>query len=99
MHRTPVVHTLRQKSYTLLTKDQNVLDLQSPLTFFGLALILIGIALVLIPIMIQSIPNLDLAKIPWFLLYVYRTDGFYFATSPILIIISLISFLWALLRR
>jgi hypothetical protein len=33
------------------------------------------------------------------ILYVYRSDGFTFATSPLLIILSLVSFLYTYLRR
>lgn len=68
-------------------------------TVIGISFILIGIALVLIPIVIKIIPMVDLDKIPWFLLYVYRKDSFVFATSPILIIIGIASFLWILLHR
>ena len=68
-------------------------------TVFGVTLILMGIALVLVPIIIKLISPVDLKKIPWILLYVYRRDGFFFATSPILILIGIVYFLWALLRR
>ena len=68
-------------------------------TSFDIMLISIGIALVLIPIIIKLIPQADTEKIPGFLLYVYRKDGFFFATSPLLIIIGIVCFLWSLLRR
>ena len=61
---------------------------ERPITVFGIVLILIGIALVLIPIIVRLIPEIDLEKIPWFLLLIYRKDGFFFATSPLLIIIG-----------
>ncbi|MCK4952456.1 hypothetical protein KAS14_01530 [Candidatus Bathyarchaeota archaeon] len=60
---------------------------------------MIGIAIVLIPIVIKIILMVDLDKIPWFLLHVYRKDGFVFAISPILIIIGIASFLWTILHR
>lgn len=66
-------------------------------TVFGTAFILIGIALVLIPIVVRFIPEIELEKIPWILLYVHRKDNFVFATSPILIIISIVYYLWKVL--
>jgi len=70
-----------------------------PLTAFGLLLILIGIALVLIPIIVKLVPEINVEKIPWFLLYIYRKDGFIFATSPLLIIVGIGYFLLTYLRR
>ena len=64
----------------------------------GAFFILLGVALILIPI-IASSGGLSGVKIPWIILYVYHKDGFYFATSPILIIISLIGIAVALLHR
>jgi len=66
-------------------------------TVFGSVFILIGVALVLIPVIVRLIPQIELEKIPWIILYVYRKDNFLFATSPILIIISIIYFLWKVL--
>ena len=60
-----------------------------PFTMMGLILILSGLVLVLLPIVARHIPSLD--RLPWVLVWVYRKDGFYFVTSPLLIIISLIS--------
>lgn len=68
-------------------------------TIFGVTFILIGIALILVPIILRLIPTMDLEKIPWLLLYIYRKDGFFFATSPILIIIGIVYFLWALIHQ
>ncbi len=70
-----------------------------PFASLGILFILIGIAFVLIPILVKIIPHADLENIPWFLLYIYRRDNFVFATSPILITISIVFFLWAYLRR
>lgn len=74
--------------------------LSNNLSFYliGLVFILIGIAFFLIPLIART-GALSGIKIPWIILYVYHSDGFYFATSPILIIISVISLALALLRR
>ena len=63
----------------------------------GLLLIVCGLILVLIPVIARYLPSLD--KLPWIILWVYRKNGFYFATSPLLIIISVISLLFSLLRH
>jgi hypothetical protein len=60
-----------------------------PFTVMGLILILSGLVLVLLPIVARHIPSLD--RMPWILIWIYRKDGFYFVTSPLLIIISLVS--------
>lgn len=60
-----------------------------PFTVMGLILILSGLVLVLLPIVARHIPSLD--RLPWILVWVYRKDGFYFVTSPLLIILSLVS--------
>ncbi len=67
-----------------------------PLTWLGIALILIGVALVLLPIVGKYV---DLSQVPSWLIYVYHSDGFYFVTSPILIVLSLIALAVFLLRR
>jgi hypothetical protein len=64
--------------------------------WLGAALILMGVALVLIPIIGA---HFDLSKIPSWLIYVYRSNGFCFVTSPILIVISILSILAYLLMR
>jgi hypothetical protein len=58
------------------------------LTWLGIALILIGIALVLLPVLGEHLKEFH---IPWWLLYVYRSDGFYFVTSPLLLALSAVS--------
>ncbi|MCD6248054.1 MAG: hypothetical protein J7J17_01170 [Hadesarchaea archaeon] len=67
-----------------------------PLTWLGIFFILLGVALVLIPVLRQYI---DVSKVPPWLIYVYHSDGFYFATSPILILISIISLVIFLIER
>jgi hypothetical protein len=67
-----------------------------PLTWLGITLILIGTAIVLLPIIGRYF---DLSQVPSWLIYVYHSDGFYFATSPLLLLLSLVSFIVFLLRR
>ena len=62
-----------------------------PFTVMGLILILSGIILVILPFIARHLPNLE--KLPWILIWVYRKNGFYFVTSPLLIILSIISIL------
>ena len=61
----------------------------TPFTAMGLILILSSIILVILPFIARHLPNLE--KLPWIIVWVYRKDGFYFVTSPLLIILSLIS--------
>ena len=68
-----------------------------PFTILGLLLIVSGLLLVLLPFLARHLPSLE--KLPWILLWVYRRDGFYFATSPLLIIVSLISLLLNIFNR
>jgi hypothetical protein len=57
----------------------------------------LGALLFVAPLILEKMPSLE--SVPWIILYVYRSDGFVFVTSPILIIISIISlFLWILAR-
>ncbi len=67
------------------------------LQVLGIILIILGILLFIVPILLPRIPSLE--KIPWIIIYVYRSDGFIFVTSPILIIISILSILWYLIFR
>lgn len=62
----------------------------------GIALILVGAALVLFPMVGRYI---DLSSIPSWLIYVYHSDGFYFATSPLLLLLSLVAFIIFLINR
>jgi hypothetical protein len=72
------------------------MDEISPFTVVGALLILMSIIFVALPYMEHVVPDLD--RIPWIILWVYRSEGFTFATSPLLIIISVISVLLAYLR-
>jgi hypothetical protein len=68
------------------------------LTSIGIAFIIIGVALIMIPLIVKIIPSISIERIPWIILWVYRKDGFTFATSPILIIIGLIYLIWIKLK-
>jgi hypothetical protein len=68
-----------------------------PLTVLGVLLITVGAVLVALPLIAKHIPNIE--GIPWIILWVYRSDGFVFATSPILIIVSVISLIVHLATR
>jgi len=63
----------------------------------GWILILLGVIFVALPYITRIIP--DIERIPWWILWVYRSNGFTFATSPLLIFISILSLLLNLLRR
>lgn len=66
------------------------LDLLSQL---GIVFIILGLILLLIPLLIKALPKLE--GLPPLILYVYRADGFVFATSPILILFFIVLlFLW-----
>ncbi|MGI0081061.1 MAG: hypothetical protein ACRECH_15740 [Nitrososphaerales archaeon] len=69
-------------------------------TYFiiGFFFIALGVAFVLLPLLASNGALSDL-KVPSIILYMYNKGGFYFATSPILIILSVLSFLVFLLRR
>ena len=67
------------------------------LTWLGAIMILLGIILVLIPYLIRYAPEIE--KLPPIILYVYRRNSFVFATSPILIAISIIWVLVSVLSR
>ncbi len=72
------------------------MDEISPYSAIGVLFIILGIIFVTLPYLGRYV---DLEKIPWILLYVYRRDGFTFATSPILLMISVVSIVLAYLRR
>lgn len=72
------------------------MDEISPYSVIGVLFIILGVIFVTLPYLGRYI---DLDKIPWIILYVYRRDGFTFATSPLLLIISLVSIVLAYIRR
>lgn len=66
----------------------------------GLILIIIGIALFLIPSLLKYYPSIEaIGKIHWLILYVYRSDNFVFATSPILILASLVFIIYSAINK
>lgn len=65
-------------------------------TVIGIILILLGIIFVPIPVLEQYI---NLAEVPSWLIYVYRRGNFYFATSPILLLASILFLMLKLLFR
>jgi hypothetical protein len=67
-----------------------------PITWVGVILIIIGVVIVLLPILGGYV---DLSHIPWWLIYVHRSDGFYFITSPLLIVIFVVSVIIYLLMH
>jgi uncharacterized membrane protein len=67
------------------------------LQVLGIVLMVLGVLLFIAPLVLEKMPSLE--SVPWILLYVYRRDGFVFVTSPILIIISILSLLWWILTR
>jgi hypothetical protein len=68
-----------------------------PFTALGLILILSGLILVTLPFIARHLPSLE--KMPWIIIWVYRKDGFYFVTSPLLIILSLVSIILNIFGR
>jgi len=75
------------------TMDPEVLHF---IQLLGVVLIVLGALFFIAPLLFEKMPSLE--RIPWIILYVYRTDGFIFATSPILIIVSIASLLLWMLR-
>jgi hypothetical protein len=72
------------------------MDEANPFALVGILLILLGAVFVALPYISRVV---DVDKILWIILYVYRSDGFTFATSPILLILSALSLLLAYARR
>ena len=73
------------------------MDEYTPFQSMGWILIILGVIFVALPYISRIIPNIE--RIPWWILWVYRSNGFTFATSPLLIFISILSLLLNLLRR
>lgn len=73
------------------------MDEYRPFAAMGWILILLGVLFVALPYLARMVPSVE--RLPWYIVYVYRSDGFMFATSPLLILLSLLSLLWSYLRR
>jgi hypothetical protein len=67
------------------------------LTGLGALMILLGIILVLMPYLIRYTAEIE--KLPPIILYIYRRNNSVFATSPILIAVSVIWVLVSVLSR
>jgi len=63
----------------------------------GILFLILGLILFVMPFLLRIVPSLE--DIPWFILYVYRRDGFVFVTSPLLIFLSIISLLLSLITK
>ena len=63
----------------------------------GILFLVLGLLLLIMPFLLRVIPSLE--DVPWFILYVYRSDGFVFVTSPLLIVLSIASLLLTLTKR
>lgn len=72
------------------------MNFDSTMIWLGIILILLGITLILVPILGRFI---QLEKIPDWLIYVYNGDGFYFVTSPILILATLLAIILFSIRH
>jgi hypothetical protein len=68
-----------------------------PFELLGILFIVCGIILIALPFIARNMPSLE--NLPWILIWVYRSDGFFFVTSPLLIIISIISLILQLIHR
>ena len=66
-------------------------------TWLGLIMIVVGVLFILMPHLVRYAPAIE--RLPPILVYIYRRDGFFVATSPILIIISAIAVVAYLLGR
>lgn len=68
-----------------------------PFNLIGLIMIILGSFLILIPYLAKYFKNID--KVHPMLVYVYRHNNFIFITSPILIVMSVLSILLFLFGR
>lgn len=61
----------------------------TPYQLLGSLFLILGVLFFVMPFLLKIIPSIE--NIPWIILYVYKREGFVFVTSPILIIISIVS--------
>jgi hypothetical protein len=66
-------------------------------TILGLILIVLGLIMIVLPFISKLFPSFE--RIPSIIWWTYRSDNFYFATSPILIIVSVASLLLFIFGR
>jgi len=69
----------------------------TPVPLLGILLIAVGVVLLALPLIVKYLPHLE--DLPWIIVWVYRADGFTVATSPILIIVSIVSLIINLANR
>ncbi|MCW3981955.1 MAG: hypothetical protein NWE81_02405 [Candidatus Bathyarchaeota archaeon] len=67
------------------------------LPLIGILLIVFGVILVTLPLITQLVPSVE--KLPWIIVWIYEKIWAYFATSPLLIVTSLVSILVQLITR
>jgi intracellular septation protein A len=80
-----------------MVRESMNMDNQQSFTLVGIVLIILGVIFVAPPLLAKYMP--DLEKLPWIVFWVYKREGFYFATSPLLIIISIISLIVSYLLK
>ena len=69
------------------------------LIVLGVLFVVLGLVFIAASLIVKVTPQLSLERIPWIILWIYRRDGFWFATSPILLMISVAAFIIWLLTR
>jgi len=80
-----------------VAKMISMLKSYPPFTLLGLVFIIAGILLIVLPLIAQLIPSLE--KLPWIIVWVYKTNNFVFVTSPLLIIIGIASIILTYLKH
>jgi hypothetical protein len=83
-----------------MTRQEETIMTSEFFRFFQLAGVLfiaLGASLLILPLLLEKIPVLE--ERPWIIFYVYRKNGVVFATSPLLIIISLLSLVWGVVTQ
>ena len=66
-------------------------------TLIGLILVILGFFLILLPVLSKFLPPIE--RIPSIIWWSYKKNNFYFATSPILILISIASLIFFIFSR
>jgi len=82
--------SISRKAFQFLSLSSTQMsEMQRMTTVLGILFLVLGALMLLLPFLERSLPSLN--ELPWFLIYVYRRGDFFFVTSPILIILSLLS--------
>jgi hypothetical protein len=85
------------KSFISSEGRRKVMETYRPLASLGWMLIILGVVLVALPALVKLVPRME--GLPWWIIWVYRSNGFTFATSPLLIFISILSLIYNHLQR